>query len=372
MDRATKKILYTASTAGHLRSFHLPYLRALVEAGHAVTAAAAGDGEGLPRGVAFLPVPFEKSMVSPKNLRAAKILSRAIREEGYDVIVTHTSLAAFFTRLAVRMAGKKNARVVNTVHGYLFDAMSSPLRRGVLLAAEKFCAPVTDEILVMNREDLAIARENRLCRGDVTLIPGMGVDLSRLSPADSEARAAARKKLGLGEDAFVLLCAAEFSSRKNQSLLIRALSSLPADTVLLLPGEGALRADCEALSARLGLSDRVIFPGRLANVGPALAAADVYVSASRSEGLPFAVMEAMGSGLPCVLSDVKGHRDLLSGADAGRLCPYGDARALAAAIEELRRDGALRAALGERGFSAVQPFGLERVFPLVFPHFVGK
>ena len=142
--------------------------------------------------------------------------------------------------------------------------------------------------------------------------------------------------------------------------------------MLLLPGEGALRADCEALSARLGLSDRVIFPGRLPDVAPALAAADVYVSASRSEGLPFAVMEAMGCALPCVLSDVKGHRDLLSGADAGRLCPYGDADAMADAIEELRRHPSLRAALGRRGREAVQSFGLERVFPLVFPHFTGK
>lgn len=371
MDTAPKKILYTASTAGHLRSFHLPYLRALAERGFAVTAAAAGDGEGLPEGVAFLPVPFTKHMASPRNLRATAILARAIRAERYDGIVTHTSLAAFFTRLAVMLAGKKNARVVNTVHGYLFDAMSSPLRRSVMLLAEKLCAGVTDEILVMNREDLAIASKHRLCRGNVTLVPGMGVDLSRYAPADAAARRAVRESLGIGQDAFVLSCAAEFSRRKNQELLIRSLPLLPEDTVLLLPGDGALRQSCRALAEALGLADRVFFPGQMADVRPALAAADVYVSASRSEGLPFAVMEAMGCALPCILSYVKGHRDLLEGTGAGRLYPFGDAAALAAAAAELRSDPALRAGMGARGREAAARYGLETVFPVVFPHFTG-
>lgn len=56
------------------------------------------------------------------------------------MIVTHTSLAAFFTRLGVMLAGKKHTRVVNTVHGYLFDGDSGALRRTVLLAAEKLTA----------------------------------------------------------------------------------------------------------------------------------------------------------------------------------------------------------------------------------------
>ncbi len=335
MGEAPKKILYTASTAGHLRSFHLPYLAALAEAGCSVTAAAAGDGDGLPDGVRFLPVPFTKRMAAVNNLRAAALLARSIRRERYDLILTHTSLAAFFTRLAVRMAGKQNARVVNTVHGYLFDGRSSPLRRGVLLAAEKLCAGVTDEILVMNREDLDIAQKHRLCRGTVTLVPGMGVELSRFSPADEQARREAREALGLPENAFVLLFAGEFSRRKNQALLIRTLTRLPEDAALLLPGDGALREECRALASTLGLARRVFFPGQLEDIRPALAAADVFVSASRSEGLPFAVMEAMACGLPCVLSDVKGHRDLLEGTGAGKLCPFGDIDALAEAAEEL-------------------------------------
>ena len=358
------KILYIASTDGHLRSFHLPCLRALAQQGHLVTAAGAGDGHGLPEGAAFLPVPFTKSFVSPKNFRAAGLVRRAVRENRYDLILTHTSLAAFFTRLGVLLAGKRDARVVNTVHGYLFDENSSLLRRAVMLAAEKLTAPVTDDILVMNRADEDIARRHRLCRDRVIPVPGMGVELARFAPASAEERRDARRELRLPEDAFVLLCAAEFSRRKNQALLMEALARLPEDVFLLLPGEGALRERCMVLAEKKGLAGRVVFPGQMADVRPALRAADLCVSASRSEGLPFHVMEAMAAALPCVLSDVKGHRDLLAGG-GGRLYPFGDAAALAAAVEGLRANSDLRSRMGETARREVQKYDLSAALPRV-------
>ena len=103
MDRCAPKILYAASSSAHLRSFHLPYLAALRRAGWDVTAAANGSGEGL-GDVRFLSVPFTKSFVSPNNFRAASLLARDIRTNRYDVVVTHTSLAAFFTRLGFLLA----------------------------------------------------------------------------------------------------------------------------------------------------------------------------------------------------------------------------------------------------------------------------
>lgn len=363
MDERSLKILYTASTDRHLRSFHLPYLAALTRRGHRVTAAAAGNGAGLPEGVRFLPTPFTKSMVSPRNLRAAALLARELRREKYDLVLCHTSLAAFFTRLAVRLAGKGETRVVNTVHGYLFDDSTPPLRRAVMLGAEKLMAGVTDDILVMNRADLAIAGEHRLCRGDVRLIPGMGVDTNRFIPAAPEERDAARAALGLAPEAFALLYAAEFSPRKNQAFLIRTMSALPEDTVLLLPGDGALRSGCEELARSLGLEGRVLFPGQVKDTLPYLRAADACVSASRSEGLPFHVMEAMACALPSVLTRVKGHEDLLSGEEAGLLYAFGDADGFIRAVGLLHDSAERRAAMGRAARERVLPYALDRVLP---------
>lgn len=326
-------------------------------------------GEDLGEGVRFLAVPFTKSFASPKNFRAAALLARDIRKNRYDVIVTHTSLAAFFTRLGVMLAGKKHTRVVNTVHGYLFDGDSGALRRTVLLAAEKLTAGVTDDILVMNRCDEQIAKKHRLCRGNVYFIPGMGVDFSRFPPAAPEERAAARAAYSLPEDAVCLVCAAEFSKRKNQALLLQTLTRLPENYYLLLPGDGALLQECKAEAETLGISSRSRFPGRLSDVCGALAAADICVSASRSEGLPFAVMEAMHTALPCVLTRVKGHEDLLEGSGAGCLVPFGDAAAFAEAVQTLGRDAALRARMGAAANESTEKYALDRVLPEVLPHF---
>ena len=367
-----RKILYAASTDAHLRSFHLPCLEELVRRGNDVTAAAAGDGHGLPEGVRFVSVPFTKRMLARDNLRCAGLLAGDIRETRYDVIVTHTSLAAFFTRLGVMRSGKGNAKVINTVHGYLFDDDTPLPKRTVLLEAEKLTASVTDAILVMNSADEVIARENRLCRGPVIMVPGMGVDTARFAPADAGERARARRELGIGPDAPVLICAAEFSERKNQEMLLKAMKELPEDTVLLLPGDGALLRPRRQQAAALGLGDRVRFPGQVGDVRPWLRAADVCVSASRSEGLPFHVMEAMCCALPCVLTDVKGHRDLIAGSGGGLLVPFGDAHAMAEAVRGLLADPAGRADAGRKGLRYVQRFSREAALPALIPLFEGQ
>jgi L-malate glycosyltransferase len=91
----------------------------------------------------------------------------------------------------------------------------------------------------------------------------------------------------------------------------------------------------------------VRFCGYREDVSPFLAAADVFVQPSRSEGLPFSVLEAMAHGVPVVGSDVGGVKAALDG--CGRVVPPGDPRALAAALGELARDHGLRRTLGDAG-----------------------
>lgn len=361
-----KNILYCASSTGHLRSFHLPYLTALLRAGHRVTAAAAGTADGLPEGLAFCELPFTKRFLSLRNLRASLRLAALMRRERFDLVLVHTSLAAFFTRIAVLLAGKRNTRVVNTVHGYLFGEAERSLRRNVLLAAEKLTAPVTDDILTMNDEDARIAASHRLCRGRLVPIDGMGIDSARFRPAAAEEKAAARRALSLPEDAFVLLYAAEFSARKNQRFL---LESLPEDAWLLLPGRGDRLEECRTLAERLGLADRVRFPGYVSDIRTYLWAADLCVSASRSEGLPFHVMEAMSCGLPSLLPRGKGHTDLIEACQAGLLFPPEDRAAFCSSLRRLQNDPALRAAMGARARQQSARYDLAAVLPKILPYY---
>ena len=356
-----KKLLYIASSFGHLASFHQPYTDWLAQQGYEVHAAAGGEQRAL-RGVSrYIPLPFEISMFSPRNFAAVLQLRSLLRRENYAMISLHTSLAAFFTRLAVQLLPKRQRPVVmNTAHGYLFDDSTPLLKRTLLLSAERMTAPVTDWLLTMNRQDEQIAKRYRLGR-HIVPPPGMGIALTRFSPPSQEEKRALRRAIELPENALVLIYAAEFSSRKNQRMLINAMPELP-NAVLLLPGRGALLDDCRTLAQQKGVADRVRFPGFTSNIEQYYRAADLCVSSSRSEGLPFNVMEAMACGLPAVLSDVKGHEDLVRSGENGLLFPYDDQNAFIRAVKQAA-EPVLQAQMSAAAVQTAVPYGIDAVFP---------
>lgn len=298
-------------------------------------------------------------MSSPDNIKASGQLREIIQTETYSLIITHTSLAAFFTRLAVK-GMKDRPRLINVVHGYLFDDDTPFLKKQLLLNAERFTAPETDLVLTMNRYDYDIARKYHLGK-ETDIIPGIGVDFARLDEDRSRETDVSREALGISEDAFVLIYAAEFSRRKSQEVLIRAMEYLPEDTVLILCGDGAELERCRALAKSVKADKRVVFPGRVENMAAWYGIADAAVTASRSEGLPFNVMEAMYCGLPVVASRVKGHTDLITDGTTGLLYPYGDVRACADKIRYLLDSPMARGEMADRARRSVLQFALENV-----------
>ena len=368
---SARKVLYAASSFSHLANFHLPYIEALMRDGYLVTLLAGADGHEaqMPQGAELVPVRFAKKMGARCNFKVASQVRRMQLDRHFDLVLTHTSLAAFFVRLGVlqaTMGGKCPApRVVNTVHGYLFDDSTSFVKGQVMLAAERLCAPVTSDIVVMNRCDAEIAGKHRLCQGTVFATAGMGCDLSGLAPASAEQRAAARRALGIDANSLVLICAAEFSARKNQRMLIEAMPELPANVVLALPGKGALLEDCQALAGKLGVASRVCFLGQLvpADLAQWRAASDVCVSASRYEGLPHHVVESFACGLPAVLSRVKGHEDLVHDGAEGQLFRFDDKAAFADAVARLANTSRVRTEMGKRARQASAAYDLNAVMP---------
>ena len=359
--RAREKILYVASTFGHLASFHQPYLQWFADQGYEVHVAAGGTPCELKGASRYISLPFEKSMFSPKNLAAVWALYRLMRTERYKMISLHTSLAAFFARLAVFPLGKRRPCVMNTVHGYLFDKDTRWTKRMLLLGAERLTAPVTDWLLTMNQQDAEIVRRYHLGKRDM-LTKGMGVDFTRFTPPAQTQREELRRKLGLKPSELVLIYAAEFSKRKNQTMLIEAMQNLPEHVVLLLPGQGEMREMCRMQAGRAGLTDRIRFPGFVRDMENWYRASDICVSSSRIEGLPFNVMEAMACGLPVVASAIKGHQDLVCNGENGFLYPFNDTKAFANAVQRMQ-DANVRQRMGEAASSSVQRFGITEVFP---------
>lgn len=362
-----EKILFVASTRGHILAFHLPYLKALQERGLTLHGAWGGTDGHVPYVEKHAFLPFTKRMTSPKNFIAAQRLRRMIRDENYDCVMVHTSLAAFFTRLAV-LGLKKRPRIICMVHGYLFDDTTTAAKRKILLTAEKLTAPVTDLLLTMNEWDTETAKRHNLGK-EIAKIPGVGVDFSRLDRCSAQDGLALRQELGCSEEDFLLIFPAEFSPRKNQAVLLQALKQLPEQVKLLLPGDGAEKEACQELARQLGISHRVIFPGYVADMARWYWAADAAVSSSRIEGLPFNIMEAMHCGLPVVASVAKGHTDLIQHEKNGLLYPCGDAAACAAQIRRLLGDEDFAAKLAKNAQAHAEKYSLDAVFPQVMAQY---
>ncbi len=358
-----RKLLFVASSYIHILNFHLPYLQALHEQNWELHVGCAAPEKEIPWADRTLSLPFEKKMSSPSNFRAAAQIRRLVRKEHYELIIVHTSLAAFFTRFAL-WGMRRRPRLINMVHGYLFDDETPFAKRQIMLLAEKLTAPQTDLLLTMNRWDYELAKSRRLGKR-VEMVPGIGVNFAKMRRTTEEPAQKLRETLGIAPDAFVLLCAAELSKRKSQQVLISAMPLLPEKTALVLAGSGAEERELRTLAEELRVADRVLFPGYVKDLSEWYAMADAAVTASRIEGLPFNVMEAMYCRRPVVASRIKGHEDLLTDGVSGLLIRYGDPAACAAAVKKLIDDPALGARLAENAAGAVRRFGLSEVFPQV-------
>ncbi len=307
------KILYVASNMSHINNFHQPYINALREQGCEVKIMARGAG-------ADFDIPFVKKLLSSGNTECRRRIRKIIRDEGFDAIILNTSLAAFHVRFAIR--GRKRPRIVNIVHGYLFDKETPTAKDKILLLCEKILAGKTDRLLVMNSDDLEIANKHKLCKNPPVEILGMGATASESMRTTEEIRAEM-----LSENKFVMCFVGELSDRKNQRQLITALPEIKLhipNAMLWLVGEGDLKRELISLTEELGLDDSVVFAGKRRNPCDFIRACDVYISASKIEGMPFNIIEALGSGATVICSDIKGHRDLIDDGRQGFLFPVED------------------------------------------------
>lgn len=357
------KLLFVASTRAHICHFHLPYLRQLRQEDWVVHAACGGEEGEIPYTDYVLLLPFQKRMFSYKNVRATSIIRKQIQRQQYSAVIVHTSLAAFFVRLSV-LGMKNRPKVINMVHGYLFDDRTPLLKRSILLAAEKLTAPVTDLLITMNDCDTEIAHKHHLGKKIVS-VPGVGVDYSALDSRRTGCPEKIRQELGIRPDDYVLVYPAEFSDRKMHHVLLRAMKLLPENTVLVLSGAGKRLSACKNLAHKLGIGERVRFPGYVEDIGSWYEMADAAVFSSRSEGLPFGMMEAMHFGLPVVASAVKGHTDLIEDSKSGLLYPCGDWAACAEQIKRLMVNTELAQSISYTAREKTKQYGLSKVRPQV-------
>jgi len=256
-----------------------------------------------------------------------------------------------YGRLAARVA---RVPAVHTFHGIHYAGYRAGLGRAYL-ALERRLARLTKAIVHVSESQAVEAAALGLAPPSSRVIVN-GIDAARIV-ASARLRAEARRALELDQEALVVGTVARFDPVKRLDVLLRAFTLVstrhPAARLVII-GDGPERARLSALAVSLGIEDRVRFPGFIAEASRLLSALDLYASASRKEGLPLAILEAMASGLPVVATRVSGHVDVVAQSVTGLLVTADDHRALGQAMLDLLAESRRRAEMGAAGRRRVE------------------
>lgn len=316
------KILYV-TTIGSTMTFFKSFIKDLTDSGNQVDIAANTDLTPVPEfyndlDCKVFKISCTRSPLNFGTVKAIKQIIKLVAENQYDIVHCHTPIAAMCTRLACMGARKKGTKVIYTAHGFHFYK-GAPLKNWLMFyPIEKICSLWTDILITINKEDYELAK-NKFKAKRTEYVPGVGIDIHRFADTVID-KSEKRKELGVPDDCFMLLSVGEHNKNKNHEIVIRALASLKNDKIhYVIAGRGILKDYLENLARELHIENQVHLIGFREDVAEIYKAADVYLLPSIREGLNVSVMEAMSSGLPCIVSDIRGNRDMID-ETCGYLC----------------------------------------------------
>jgi glycosyltransferase involved in cell wall biosynthesis len=342
------KIIEVTNVDFSLRHFVLPIMRGLRARGHEVTGVSA-DGDLLKvaraEGFRIETVPMARSLSPRAQWRALTALIKLFRTERPDMVHAHQPISGFLACLAARVAGVP--RIAFTSHGDLYRQPGPWWRRALGFVVEWIGARLTHTYLTVSVEQAADTRRLWLHRRATHA--GNGRDASVLRP-DSDARTRIRADLGVPADRVVVVIISRLVRAKGYVELLAAMRDVAAELWVVggrLPSDHD--EDIAAHFPAAGLGDRLRLLGYREDISALLAAADIFVLPSYTEGLPMSVIEAMLCGLPVVATDIRGPREQVVNGQTGLLVPPRAVAPLAAALRRLANDPALRARMGAAG-----------------------
>lgn len=264
-----------------------------------------------------------------------------------DIVHTHTSKAGIVGRAAARLAGVP--LVIHTIHGFPFTEGQNRFKYCVYATIERWAGKLTDVLLSQSLEDVRTAQDLQIkARHGYPIYIGNGVDIRCFDPSRfAGAKDAIRSELGVRHSPVITIIARQ-TVEKGYADLVRALariSDMSWTALFVGPDEGASDLIKELLTG-CGISDRILMLGERADVERILAITDIYVLPSYREGVPRSVIEAQAMGVPAVVTNIRGCREVVIDGETGYLVPVKDPTSLAAALRRLLSDEKQRAAMG--------------------------
>lgn len=316
-------------------------LQTIQAAGYQVTAISS-PGPDVPfvraAGIRFMAVPMTRRITPMADLWALWQLYRLMRREKFTIVHTHNPKPGLLGQLAAKMAGVPI--IVNTVHGFYFTLSTRPVTRTLYILMEKIAARCSTLIFSQNREDMVTAEREGICRPEQMAYLGNGIDLSWFDPGRITPTILAQKRaeLGLNPHTPVVGFVGRLVTEKGIRELLQAakivVESRPETRFLLIGPSDFDKADAltPAVATQYDIAQACIFTGLRHDLPELYALMNLFVLPSHREGLPRAPMEANAMAIPCVVTDIRGCREVVQHGKNGLLVPLGNIPAMAEAI----------------------------------------
>jgi len=294
-----------------------------------------------------------------QKARFFKEMRRWLKGNRPDILHAHLDTPAILSLLAARLT--KVSWPVLTIHSGI-----SPWVAEHELTLKNRITTLTK--LTLAKRVFAVSKqikkdyERLRLKGRKMEVRYLGIEL----PQTGRDRASVRREFDLAEDDIVIATTAFHDPVKGLDILLRALALLagqyPKLRLLQIGAESrpGQTESLKALAQELGVDDRTVWTGLRDDVVDLLAGSDIYCQPSRSEGLPLAILEAMGTSLPVVATDVGGNAEVVIPGQTGVLVPPEDPQSLADGLMEMAQHPRERDRLGRAGRKlSRQNFNLE-------------
>lgn len=335
-----KKIMMITTTDNMMWQFLIPHIQYLQQQGNVVECVCSKTGFWFNElkdkyGLVMHNINFARNPLKLSNFKSYKELVKLQQEKNFDLVYCQQPVGGMMGRLI----GKKfKIPVIYTVHGFHFFKGGPLKNRLIYKTVEKWLSKYTDVLITINQEDYEAAKKMKAKK--VYKINGIGIDENKMK-VESFDKSAFRKELGLTDSNKVVLTVSEVNKNKNYITMLNAIKLLvenDSEIRFVSCGTGIWVEKIKEYAKQLGIEEQCLFLGFRKDIAKIMQISDVFMHASYREGLTLSVMEAMSVGLPCVVSNVRGNRDLIEDGKGGCVVEPEDYMSFAERIEAILKN----------------------------------
>ncbi len=334
------KIIYgiTKSNFGGAQRYVFDLAKAAQRAGHDVAVMCGGNGVLVEKleaeHIRVITLPhLQRDISIIDELKSFYFIFRTLMEERPDVFHTNSSKMGGLGNLVARLVGVP--MIFFTSHGWAFNEPRPKIQKIII----KFFVWLT---VLFSTKTICVSIETRR---QVESLPLINNKLVVIYNGLEHFDLAPRKEGG-----FVIGTLAELHKIKGLDILLRAWAEFikkRPQAKLVVMGEGEERDNLEALTHKLDIVDSVAFKGQVDNARTQLLGFDIFVLPSRSENLPYTILEAGFAGLPVIASRVGGIPEIITTGESGILVESENSDEIFSSLLLLSDDPTLRARLGD-------------------------